>query len=194
MTQILPHPDKLPKPKLSILIPTLTDRINFLTELLKLVYSQDPDLLRKTEILINADSRLKTIGQKRNELVKSATGEYVVFIDDDDSISYDYLTHLFAGINLGVDHVGIMGIYNPDNGISKPFKCSNKYAWIEQDGVYLRGAQHICCIKKDIAEMVKYPEINFGEDAIYSQLIKQFIDTEYLINSTIYEYKYRSNK
>lgn len=194
MTQQVPHPDNLPRPKLSILIPTVTDRFNFLSELLKLVYSQNPELLKKTEVLINCDSRVKTIGQKRNELLQSATGEYVVFIDDDDVISHDYLTSIFKGIDLGVDHIGITMLFAPDTGLNKLVKCSKDYVWCEKDNIYYRSAQHVCPIKREIAKQVKFPEINFGEDNVYSKQINALIQTEYLVENIIYTYKYIAQK
>ncbi len=179
---------------LSILIPTLTDRERFLISLLRSIYSQNASLLKRTEILINCDAKAKSIGRKRNELLTSANGKYVVFIDDDDSISVDYLNEVFVGIDKDVDHIGITGIYAPDNDAHKLFKCSYKYEWCERDNIYYRGAQHICPIRSTLAKQIKYPEINFGEDKIYSDSINKIIASEHLIEKPIYEYKYRSNK
>jgi len=181
--------------RLSILIPTMYSRIPFLGKLLPQIHGQREDLLRRTEVLINQDMGIKSIGQKRNELLQSATGEYVVFIDCDDEISPEYLERIFEGIRMGVDHIGIMMSYEPDNGPHKLVKCSIEHKeWGEENGVYLRGAQHVCPIKREIAILEEYPNISFGEDKKYGEAITKRIKTEYLVSEPIYFYKYRSNK
>ena len=183
---------------LSILILTTYDRLNFLNQMMSYLSVQNKSLLQRTEILINCDAKVKSIGQKRNESLQSATGKYVVFIDDDDYITPNYLDEIFKGIDLGVQHIGIYGTYIPDNNHCKAagFKCSMNYLWDFDpvNNVYLRGPQHICVIKSEIAISVKYPEISFGEDREYSIQITPLISSEYLIDKPIYIYKYRSNK
>jgi hypothetical protein len=186
----------MPAIDLSILIPTLFNRKVFLFELLGYIESQPKELLDRCEVIISCDSMTKTIGQKRNELLRQSNGRYSVFIDCDDTITPSYLQNIFKGIDADVDHVGIMGTYIHDGNIAmaKNFKCSKDFPWIEKDGVYLRGAQHICAIKTDVARMVNYPHTSFGEDSEYSKKISPLIKTEYLITEPIYIYKYRSKK
>lgn len=180
--------------KLSILIPTVPDRLEYLYTLIGRINRQPAHLLNQTEILISSDNRRKSIGQKRNELIASANGEYSIFIDDDDYISDGYLIEIFKGINKVVDHVGIAMLFQPDNGAEKLVLCSKDYQWCEKDGIYYRGVQHVCAIKTNIARQIKYPEISFGEDSAYSKLITPLIQTEHLITTPIYYYLYRSNK
>lgn len=180
--------------KLSILIPSLYTRVAFLTRLLNILAIQNTDCLNKTEILINTDNRIKKVGAKRNELLQAAKGEYVVFIDDDDTISEDYLLRVFEGINYGVDHIGISMMYQPDKGKHMLVKCSKDYRPCEKDGVYLRMAQHVCPIKASIAKQITFQETNFGEDTIYAEKVSKLIKTEYLIDTPIYFYLDRLNK
>jgi glycosyltransferase involved in cell wall biosynthesis len=180
--------------KLSILIPSLYTRVAFLTRLLNILAIQNADCLNKTEILINTDNRIKKVGAKRNELLQAAKGEYVVFIDDDDTISEDYLLQVFKGINIGVDHVGISMMYQPDKGKHMLVRCSKDYTPCEKDGVYLRMAQHVCPIKATIAKQIPFTEINFGEDTIYAEKVSKLIKTEHLIDKPIYFYLDRINK
>ena len=180
--------------KLSILILSLHDRHAFLTRLLGILSLQNKECLDKTEILINLDNRKKTVGKKRNELLAMAKGEYVVFIDDDDTISDDYLLRVFEGINYGVDHIGITMLYQPDKGSHGVVKCSKDYAWRQAGNTYYRSVQHVCPIKTDIARRFSYPEINFGEDKYYAHAVTPFIKTEHLIDTPIYFYLDRINK
>lgn len=181
--------------KLSILICHLYSRHNFLHELLIAISRQDKVCLDQAEMLINADAGVKSIGQKRNELLAAAKGEYVVFIDDDDIISPDYLTRIFKGISAQVDHIGISMTYQEDGGPESMVRCSMLHdTWGSENGVYLRTAQHVCPIKREIAIQVKYPDSSFGEDKEYSLQVNKLIHNEHLIEEPIYFYKYRKNK
>ena len=169
---------------------TVTDRLNHLTNLLGLLYKQSIDLLERSEILVLSDMRTRTIGAKRNELLAMAKGEYIVFIDDDDDITPEYLVEIFKGIDKGVDAIGITGIYAPVAAAHKKFKCSKDYIWEEKPDAYYRSIQHICPIKTSIARSIEYADINFGEDRVYAETIHGKIDTEYVSEMPIYLYKY----
>ena len=49
---------------LSILILTTYDRLNFLNQMMSYLSVQNKSLLQRTEILINCDAKVKSIGQK----------------------------------------------------------------------------------------------------------------------------------
>jgi len=177
--------------RLSILICSMPRRYEFLSALLSSINAQPKALLQQTEILINCDSGHKSIGAKRNELLSWAKGEYVVFVDDDDEISEDYLEQIFIGIGKGVDCIGISMMYSPSAGEKKPVDCSiENTIWGESHGAYLRTIQHVCPIKRELATLVKYPDTSFGEDKDYAEAIKPYLHTEYR-TGIIYTYKFR---
>jgi len=183
------------KPKLSILIPSLVSRHAYLQDLLGMIYGQQPPrFLGKIEVLVSIDNAHKTIGQKRNELLSAANGEYAVFIDDDDHINPDYLEEIFTGIEKNVDHIGIAMVYAPDNGPASPMYCSKDNRWEYRNGIHYRPVQHLCAIKTEIARKVSYPDTSFGEDKVYSDMVTPLVETEHCITKPIYIYKYRSNK
>ena len=43
------------------------------------------------EVIVLYDNKKRTIGQKRNALLDLAQGNHLVFLDDDDRISDDYI-------------------------------------------------------------------------------------------------------
>lgn len=182
------------KLKLTICILSLPDRVEYLTNILKEIYAQPIEYLKQTEILIAVDYKQYTIGEKRNQLLEAAKGDYVTFIDDDDSISADYLKEVFTGINMNVDAIGITGMYAPVIGEHKEFRCSKDYKWENKQDAYYRSIQHICPIKTSIARQVKYPSINFTEDKIYSETVQPYIISDYVSSKIIYYYKYRHKK
>ena len=100
-------------PKISVIVPT-RDRASFLPQLIELYKSQT---WKNKELLILDDSeqvnttlknlaksqadihylhhsQKKTIGAKRNELIKKSTGEIIAHFDDDDYYSPNYLSSM----------------------------------------------------------------------------------------------------
>ena len=55
------------------------------------------------EIIIDTDNMIKSVGQKRNDLIEKAKGEFICFIDDDDFISENYLSTILVNLNSSVD-------------------------------------------------------------------------------------------
>ena len=85
-------------PKLSILIPSITSRKKLLSNLLRSLELQRKNhkLQDVVEIIYLVDDGKDapdyvSIGAKCNSLMSQATGEYVVFIGDDDKVATSYL-------------------------------------------------------------------------------------------------------
>jgi len=189
--------------KLSILIPTLASRQEQCLTLVDSLLDQVEfnDLVGKVEIITQYDSGEKSIGTKRNELIQKAKGEYVCFVDDDDNVSKDYVKLLMEGINLGVDCCSLKGVITWDGVKPEIFEHSTKYTeWKTNEGLepvrYERYINHLNCVKKSIAYQIKYNEINFGEDKMWSEELQKsgLIKTEHYIDSILYHYLFKTNK
>lgn len=199
---------------LSILVPTTPDRDTFTDNLINQFFVQlgHTDLIpphefgiyryqwadKDTEVVFYKDEKKYSIGHKRNTLIDNALGEYVAFVDSDDRIGDNYFKHAFKGINMGADACGLTGIITVDSKNPKKFVHSFQFDhWYEKDNVYYRNNNHLNVIKKSIAEEIKFPEINSGEDHDYSKRLYEsgLITTEYWDeNEIIYYYDYRSRK
>ena len=90
-----------PKHKFSILIPTLVEREEKLNALKEELQNQIGD--RAVQVLSLADNLQMSVGQKRNMLLAQSTGEYVAFVDDDDSVSVDYVTKVLTALESSPD-------------------------------------------------------------------------------------------
>lgn len=182
---------------LSILICSLHDRQMQRNRLMSLIAQQPSDLLDRCQVLVDIDNGQTTIGAKRNRLLAASMGRYIVFIDDDDTITADYLREIFTGIDLGVDHIGVSMWYMPV-GRARAWKveCSKDNDWTSRGDVYLRPPQHVCAVKRSIAIQAWFPDISFGEDRHYAEQLKELVKTEYLVPEPIYHYLYveRKNK
>jgi glycosyltransferase involved in cell wall biosynthesis len=181
------------RPRLSILICSLFDRASYLSALTDSLARQ---ARKDVEVLVEIDDGRKTIGAKRNSLLGRATGDYVCFIDDDDTVSSDYLEQIFKGIDRDVDHVGLRQITTTNGQNPRECRSSAHYSWEERDGITWRGILHLNPLKREIAQQVRYPEISFGEDFQWGTAVAQLgaIRTEYLVEKPIYFYDYREPK
>ena len=51
------------------------------------------------EIIGLFDNKKRSVGEKRQDLLNLAKGQYLVFIDDDDRISDDYISSIIQAMN-----------------------------------------------------------------------------------------------
>ncbi len=186
--------------ELSVLILSIFGREAQLESLMTNLLQQirEHDLSERVEILVSKDERgQNSIGEKRNGLLANCSGEYAAFIDDDDSVSEDYLPVIINAISTKPDVVSLEGIYIVDGFNPKKFVHSNKYVdWFESDGVYYRPPNHLNVIKTSISKQFQFPPVNHGEDRDWSIRISKamVLRTEAEITKAIYFYNYSSIK
>jgi glycosyltransferase involved in cell wall biosynthesis len=172
--------------RLSILTATMHERNGIFRNLAKVLKAQATP---EVEMLAVSDNGEKTIGQKRNELLEAAKGDYVVFVDDDDMVSPFYIYGIFQAIKDNPDCVGIEGIITQRGIGPKKFVHSLKYDhWFEKDEIYYRYPNHLNPIKREIALECKFPDLSHGEDKEFSDKILKHLKTEVFINGPIYYY------
>jgi hypothetical protein len=188
-------------PKLAILIPTIYGREEMFNRIMKIL---QPQLIKYNEnvtIISSKDNREKTIGQKRNELTKWAIksgATHRAFIDDDDTVTDDYLDLNMPGVMGNYDCNSLVGIYS-ENGVINPqkhiFIHSLKYDhWYEDDTRFYRNPNHLNVCSLEKIGHVKFQEKNFGEDGCWSEDIAKggFLKTEYQIEKPFYNYLFRT--
>jgi len=178
--------------KLSILIATIESRAALFAELYLKI---DRQKTQEVEILSEIDNKQISIGRKRQILLERAKGDYVVFIDDDDDVSMDYIDQILQAIKTEPDCVGML-IDCDMQGVKRNAIASLKYKnWGEnKDGFkYVRSPYHKTPIKRWIALKAGFPDKRFGEDYEYSmRLINSgLLKTEVMVKSPIYFYRYK---
>lgn len=178
--------------KLSILIATIESRAGLFAELaLKLDRQKTPQV----EILFECDNKQMSIGRKRQILLERAKGDYVVFVDDDDDVSIDYVDEILTAIKSDPDCVGML-IDCDMEGIKRNAIASLKYAdWGDnKDGFkYVRSPYHKTPIKRWIALKAGFPDMRFGEDYEYSCRLHRsgLLKKEVMVTKPIYFYRYK---
>ena len=168
----------------SICILTVDGREDKLNRLMEILNSTIPvSYKHRIEIIVNKDNRTKTVGQKRNECVSRAKGEYVSFIDDDDVVSLTYIPKIVKKLNTGMYYV--------DNNAAMLFNHANKNnGHFKNNGKQYRPLNHLNPVKTHIAKQIGYPEKNFGEDSDYCDklLESKLIRSEYNFEEIMYHY------
>ena len=185
--------------KLSILVPSVNSRrCTYLTKCLDSLYGQLeslPDYISdRVEILFLVDNKSRTLGEKRNNLIDIAKGEYVCFVDDDDRVSEDYIKTLFEATFCGYDVISFNSSVSLDGGVSKICDFSIKHKEDSNtQNKYLRIPNHLCCIKKDIVSKIKFSDISLGEDADFAKRVFHLLQSEKKLEKVLYYYDYNSN-
>ena len=180
---------------LSILICTIEGRE---TELRKLMTKLSPQLKDSVELLILSDNREVTIGKKRDDLLKLASGKYVCFVDDDDMVSADYVDSILYACEYNADCVGIRGVYVVAGRPPKDFVHSVVHkdkGWHETKEAYFRTPNHLNPIKRSIALKVGFnPDRAHAEDLEFSNAVAPLLETEYYMPNVIYKYQFNPRK
>ena len=184
---------------LSILIPTVNGRERFFEhitrKLTKQINQVGSDLV---QLLFYKDRKGEhTTGYKRNVLIQNAKGKFVVFVDDDDDVSQDYVKSIVdkIALNPDLDAIGINGIYT-SNGVQTPFETGARWNWEMTNGYYTRFINHISPVKRAHALKIKFPDTTIGEDYDWTMNLKKsgLIKESETIKKSIYYYDYRANK
>lgn len=178
---------------LSILIPTVAKRSGLLSVLLQELYRQIGS--QPVEVLVHKGEG--TTGKKRNELLASAKGEYVCFIDDDDAVSHKYIEMVLTALRSKPDCVSLTGLMTTNGKNPRTFIHSVRYsAYFEQDSIYFRPPNHLNTIRRDIAVKFPFPNKTFGEDTAWAMKLCKagVLKNEVYIEETLYYYQYKTNK
>lgn len=183
--------------RLSVLIPTLPSRATLLAQLVKKLEKQIFSLgpLPEVEVLIFEDNKIHSVGAKRTRLLEEATGEFVVFIDDDDDISDDYVMDILRAIqnHPEIDCIGMRGMIttNGQNPCQVVYSLRNR-SLFSSGGVYFRPPCHLTPLRRTIACKYPYLDVNIGEDSEASmRMIRdQALKSEFFIDKVLYHYKF----
>lgn len=179
--------------KLSILICSLNSRHDLLDRLHRRL---KPQTNSAVEILVYPDNGEITTGKKRNELLQSAIGDYIAFVDDDDLVSPDYVSKILRALESKPDCCSLQGeiemTIKQQKGsqrVKRLFKHSLQYkSWYTENDVYYRCPNHLNAVRRDLASAIGFPDVTVGEDKNYSERLLKVLKTEVPISGTIYYY------
>lgn len=186
---------------LSILIPTIPERVEMFTKLFNELHKQLEYMntfhptLGRIEILVDSGARFLdgglSIGKKREALVKRAEGKYLCFLDDDDSIAGNYLETLVRLCIQDQDVCTFRNFSKMDNFwmlVDMSLDYQNDQA--TPSHIVRRSPWHVCPVRSKYAKRYPFPNTNYGEDwAWLSQVLKDCM-TEAKSEAIIHQYNH----
>jgi len=180
--------------RLSILIPSIPSRWRQLTSSFDLLMQKIGD--KDIEILALSDNKKRTIGEKRDALIKMAKGKYIMFVDDDDELIS--VEEIYEATNQDVDVITFKQECRNNDGSTfiVDFGLGNSIEHnVDEDGNYIdckRPPFHVCAWNIGYAAY-DFPSVNYAEDWGW---IKQFIHvatTEVHIDKVLCKYNFDIN-
>ena len=187
----------------SILVPTMPERKNVFSRLMNVLA---PQLTDEVEILFLNDEPgkpKKTTGEKRNELLKMARGEWVAFVDDDDLVNENYIAlilHALKSTNCDVIGIHLLMTFNEDPETECRTYHSLRYdKWYDEPDPdrpgkrrYFRNPNHLNPVRRELAINAGFPDKSHGEDHEYSKALLPHLKTETYIHIPLYYYLARA--
>ena len=193
-SQNFPYNNFTGEVKLTICIPSVTERSNVFTELFNHISKQIVNNRSEVEILCDIDNKEVSIGAKRQRMLQKALGKYVTMVDDDDFVADDFVERILTAIDSNPDFIGFE--IDCSGTAGKTESVSNDWNdWAENIGGfdYVRTPYHKSPIKTEIARQIGFNDMRYGEDYDFSKRLKQssLIQTQVYIQKTMYFYRYK---
>lgn len=131
---------------------------------------------KEAEVIVDVDNGELSSGTKRQRLIDSSAGEYVVFVDDDDTISDGFVSEIVRDAEtLSPDIISFNMMFQRR---PSPFEMRRKKKihrevwklgwWPDNRKAGKMSANHLCAWKSDIAKSVAWcPSLGYGDDQLW---------------------------
>lgn len=183
---------------LSILIPTLDSRSGLCDRLCQHLRQQvEQNQAGETvEILTLRDDGTAAVGSKRNQLMSMARGRFLVFVDDDDRVSDDYVNRIIRTIieNPETDCIAFDAEITFRGRHPRRMVHSIEHKdWQHHGGQYVRPPCHITPIRRSIATRYAFADIDYAEDMEWALRMSSdgALAREAALDSVLYYYDCR---
>jgi hypothetical protein len=185
--------------RLSILTPAVPSRLAQLEMLTSELSRQIGDL--PIEHLTLIDNKRRTVGEKRDALLRAARGEYIAFVDDDDWISEDYVSSILDAATKEPDVITFQqeATVNQTVGLIcfRLGQANAQFTGIVEGSINQiptidRAAWHVCAWRRRLAMLSSFPASNYGEDWAYAAPLNAIAKTEVHIPRVLHYYRHSS--
>ena len=180
--------------KLSILIASIPKRIERAEKLFAKFEHQIMDRYRTVEVLMFRDNYERSIGAKRNALLKIANGDFIIYIDDDDDVTDDFIEQCLKGIETGKDLI----VFKHEAWINGKkyiidIDKDNPNEQISDNETVRRKPLHSNLWKRELVKNIAFPDIMYGEDYKWAAKALKEIRTQHKIDKVLHIYKYEAH-
>lgn len=178
--------------KLSILVLTVPSRVYAFFPKLMTTLQTQTQKYNDIEIIALYDNKKRSVGKKRDDILKLAQGEYLVFIDDDDRITDDYIDQIMTALyeNINTDCVVFDCICRVNKGDAKLCKYGIEFEYGDiLDGKEWRGKPaHTMVYKSAIAQKHHFSDMTYNEDYDWVGRAYRDIKEQTRIDKVLYHY------
>jgi glycosyltransferase involved in cell wall biosynthesis len=189
---------------LSILIPSIPKRADKLSKLFYNLLNQIDQLkqhetLGKVELIVDDSiSFLEgglSIGKKRQALVNEATGKYLCFLDDDESIAPNYVETLIRLCNCDLDVCTFRSIIKLESAwgmvdMRLVYKTNDQFS---PEYILRRPPWHICPVRSEFAKLYEFEDINNAEDYAWFEKVLTHCTTEAHTDRILFQYNHNKD-
>jgi len=190
--------------KFSILIPAIPERIGLLSKLLEKLNPQTEN--QPVEVIILMDNKKRPLGDKRNLMMRECQGKFLAHLDDDDSISDDYVSSILAALDRNPNTDVVCFWQQADLGDNMPYTVYTSLAFENEDSNIAkkkvdgkviqyrpnirRKPWHWCVWRTEIARQGVFPLEFYAEDWLWLQQVIPLCRTETQIDKILHYYFY----
>ena len=186
---------------LSILTASIPERADKLEMLTQKITAQIGDL--PVEHLVFLDNRKRTIGAKRDALLRIARGTFIAYVDDDDTVSPDYVASLVDAIKIAIaptassnDQVAVITFAQfarvNEAAAKIVFGLRQENQPFIPDTEVLRAAWHVCAWRRSVAICSHFPESNYGEDWAFAGPLNRIARASIHLDKVLHYYRFNS--
>ena len=186
---------------LNILIPSIPERSKQVTILLSKLKTQIDychkvhSTLGMVNVIVDDSKRFLlgglSIGDIRNILLNQSKSKYICFLDDDDSISPDYVETLLRLCAEGKDICTFKSLFMCDGYWTViEMGLGNENQQASPDITVMRNAWHICPVKRTLAIQHKFSNINHNEDWDWFSRVLEGVKTEAKSKRILHNYNH----
>lgn len=197
-----------PRPLLSILTPAIWSRAYAAEKLAREINGQCGQIAsavyyEQVEHITVFDNRARSVGLKRQACLDIARGDYIAFVDDDDSIRDDYVRSILDAIEstradvITFDQLAVVNgesaminfdLANADNPFTGSPSDHQPSTINHQLPTIKRGAWHVNVWKRELVKDCIFPDSSYGEDLVWSLQARQRVKTHHHIAAILHEY------
>ena len=189
---------------LSILVPSIPERWLKLNRLKRSLESQlelikEHYMLGSVEVIYDDSLSFLhgglSIGKKRQSLVEKATGKYLCFLDDDESISPNYIESLLRLCNYDLDICTFRAIVKMKDSwglvdMRLSYKLNDQFT---PEHTIRRPPWHMCPVRTEFAKLYEFKNINNAEDFVWMAKVLEHCTTESHTDKILFQYNHSNN-